>query len=39
MHHGTPHVTAIDADFLASGDAAQIRAAADVLQGLVHPAP
>jgi len=37
MHHGTPHVTAIDGDFLASGDAAQIRAAADVLQGLVHP--
>ena len=37
VHHGTPHVTAIDADFLASGDAAQIRAAADVLQGLVHP--
>ena len=36
MHHGTPHVTAIDGDFLASGDAAQIRAAADVLQGLVH---
>ena len=37
MHHGTPHVTAIDGDFLASGDAAQIRAAADVLQGLLHP--
>ena len=37
MHHGTPHVTAIDGDFLATGDAAQIRAAADVLQGLVHP--
>ncbi len=36
MHHGTPHVTALDADFLASGDAVQIRAAADVLQGLVH---
>jgi DNA gyrase subunit B len=35
-HHGTPHVTAIDADFLASGDAAQIRAAADVLQDLIH---
>jgi len=35
-HHGTPHVTAIDADFLASGDAAQIRAAAEVLQGLIH---
>ena len=37
MHHGTPHVTAIDADFLASGDAAQIRAAADVLRGIVQP--
>ncbi len=37
MHHGSPHVTAIDPDFLASGDAAQIRRAADVLQGLVHP--
>jgi len=36
-HHGTPHATAIDADFLASGDAAQIRTAADVLQDLVHP--
>jgi DNA gyrase subunit B len=36
-HHGTPHVTAIDNDFLATGDAAQIRAAADVLQGLIHP--
>jgi DNA gyrase subunit B len=35
-HHGTPHATALDADFLASGDAAQIHAAADVLQGLVH---
>ena len=36
-HHGTPHATAIDADFLASGDAEQIRHAADVLQGLIHP--
>jgi len=36
IHHGTPPVTAVDGDFLASGDAAQIRAAADVLQGLVH---
>jgi DNA gyrase subunit B len=35
--HGTPYTTAIDDDFLASGDAAQIRAAADVLQGLIHP--
>jgi DNA gyrase subunit B len=34
-HHGTPHYTAIDADFLASGDGGQIHAAADVLQGLV----
>jgi DNA gyrase subunit B len=34
--HGTPHATAIDADLLASGDYAQIRAAAEVLQGLVH---
>ena len=37
MHHGTPHVTAIDADLLASGDYAQIRAAAEVLQGLIQP--
>ncbi|MBS0325228.1 MAG: DNA topoisomerase (ATP-hydrolyzing) subunit B [Proteobacteria bacterium] len=36
-HHGTPHVSAIDAEFLAGGDAAQIRRAADVLQGLIHP--
>ena len=36
-HHGTPHLTALDADFLASGDGAQIRAAADVLQGLIQP--
>jgi len=36
-HHGTPHATVLDADFLASGDAAQIRTAADVLQDLVHP--
>jgi DNA gyrase subunit B len=36
-HHGTPHATSIDADFLATGDAAQIRAAADVLQDLIHP--
>ena len=35
-HHGTPHLTALDADFLASGDGAQIRAAADVLQGLIQ---
>jgi DNA gyrase subunit B len=36
-HHGTPHVTAIDADFLASGDGAQIKASADVLEGLIQP--
>jgi DNA gyrase subunit B len=36
-HHGTPHATAIDADLLASGDYAQIRAAAEVLQGLIQP--
>src|SRR5207253_8851315 len=32
-----PHWTALDADFLASGDGAQIRAAAEVLQGLIQP--
>ena len=36
-HHGSAHGTALDADFLSGGDAAQIRAAADVLQGLIHP--
>jgi DNA gyrase subunit B len=36
-HHGTPHATAIDSDFLTSGDADQIRRAADVLQGLIYP--
>src|SRR5438477_8339707 len=36
-HHGTPHVTALDGDFLASGDGAQIQAAADVLEGLIQP--
>ncbi len=35
-HHGTPHATAIDADFLASGDAEQIRHAAEVLKDLMH---
>jgi len=35
--HGTPHVTAIDADFIASGDYVQLRAAAEVMQGLMHP--
>jgi len=37
IQHGTPHVTVLDADFLASGDHAQLRAAAAVLQGLVQP--
>ncbi|MBK6336825.1 MAG: hypothetical protein IPF60_14080 [Betaproteobacteria bacterium] len=37
MQHGTPHVTGLDADFLASGDHAQIHAAAAVLQGLILP--
>jgi DNA gyrase subunit B len=37
MHHGTPHVTGLDDDFLATGDAAQIRAAAAVLEGIVQP--
>jgi len=36
VHHGTPHLTGIDADFLASGDADTIRAAAAVLRDLVH---
>ena len=36
-HHGTPHATAIDTDFLASGDAEQIRHAAEVLRDLMHP--
>jgi DNA gyrase subunit B len=35
-HHGTPHATSIDADFLASGDGGQIRNAAELLQGLVE---
>jgi DNA gyrase subunit B len=35
--HGTRHTTALDADFLRSGDYAQIRVAADVLHGLMHP--
>ncbi len=35
-HHGTPHITAIDPDFLASGDGDQIRRAANVLQGLIQ---
>jgi DNA gyrase subunit B len=36
-HHGTPHATSIDGDFLASGDGMQITTAADVLQGLIRP--
>ena len=35
--HGTPHATALDSDFLASGDHAQITAAAEVLRGLIRP--
>jgi DNA gyrase subunit B len=35
--HGTPHGTSLDADFLASGDYAQIRTAAEVLRGLIRP--
>jgi DNA gyrase subunit B len=34
-HHSAPHTTTIDADLVASGDFAQIRAAAAVLSGLV----
>jgi DNA gyrase subunit B len=34
--HGTPHATVLDADFIASGDYAQLRAAADVMQGLMR---
>jgi DNA gyrase subunit B len=35
--HGTPHSSVLDADFLGGGDYAQIKAAAGVLQGLMHP--
>jgi DNA gyrase subunit B len=35
--HGTPHTTSLDADFLASGDYAPVKRAAEVLQGLIHP--
>ncbi len=35
--HGTPHATGIDTDFIASGDYTQLRAAAEVMQGLMHP--
>ncbi|HXU50710.1 MAG TPA: DNA topoisomerase (ATP-hydrolyzing) subunit B [Casimicrobiaceae bacterium] len=34
-HHGTPHLTAIDADFLASGDGQQIEKTTGVLRDLV----
>jgi DNA gyrase subunit B len=34
-NHGTPHVTVIDGDLVASGDFAQINAAAAVLLGLI----
>ncbi len=37
VHHGTPHVSAIDADFLAGDDAQVIRDAAVVVRGIVHP--
>jgi DNA gyrase subunit B len=35
-HHGTPHATMLDADFLESGDGKQIAKAAVVLQGLIR---
>ena len=35
-HHGTPHTTVLDADFLESGDGAQIASAAGMLQGLIR---
>jgi DNA gyrase subunit B len=35
--HGTPHTTSLDDEFLASNDYAPIKAAAEVLQGLIHP--
>jgi DNA gyrase subunit B len=36
MHHGTPHVTGIDADLLGSGDAAEIRKTAAILRDVVQ---
>jgi DNA gyrase subunit B len=36
-HHGTPHLTAIDADFLASGDGQQIERTTGVLRDLITP--
>ena len=35
-HHGTPHTTVLDADFLESGEGRQIGTAAKVLQGLIR---
>jgi DNA gyrase subunit B len=35
-HHGTPHRTMLDADFLESGDGTQIAKASKVLQGLIR---
>jgi DNA gyrase subunit B len=34
--HGTPRASVIDADFIAGGDYAQLRAAAEVMHGLMH---
>jgi len=34
--HGTPHTTGIDADFIASGDYAQLKSSAEVLQGMMR---
>jgi DNA gyrase subunit B len=34
--HGTPHTTSLDAEFLASGDYAPVKAAAEALHGLIH---
>jgi len=35
-HHGTPHATVLDGDFLESGDGAQLATASAMLQGLVR---
>ncbi len=37
VHHGMPHLSGIDAGFLASEDAQVIRDAAAVVRGIVHP--
>ncbi len=34
--HGTPHTTGIDTDFIASGDYAQLKSSAEVLQGMMR---